>query len=84
MDAVAEAAVGENQPDRDRAVMSFFLATRDTRTDFRTPLSGVLQTQADADSASFTASLAEFPEEDQAYILESTGTESTGVGMPAR
>lgn len=84
MDAVAEAAVGENQQDRDRAVMSFLLSTRDARTDFRTPLSGILQTQAEADPDAFTAALAEFPEEDQAYILESTGMESTGVGMPAR
>lgn len=84
MDAVAEAAVGENQQDRDRAVMSFLLSTRDARTDFRTPLSGVLQTQAEADPDAFLAALAEFPEEDQAYILESTGMESTGVGMPAR
>lgn len=84
MDAVAEAAVGEDQQARDRAVMAFLLSTRDTRTDFRTPLSGALQTQADADSAAFTAALAEFSEEDQACILESTGMESTGVGMPAR
>ena len=84
MDAVAEAAVGEDQQDRDRAVMAVLLSTRDTRTDFRTPLIGVLQTQADADSAAFTAALAEFSEEDQACILESTGMESTGVGMPAR
>lgn len=84
MDAVAEAAVGENQQNRDRAVMSFLLAARDAQTDFRTPLSGVLRTQAEANPEAFTAALAELPEEDQAYILESTGMESTGVGMPAR
>lgn len=83
MDAVAEAAVGEDQQDRDRAVMAVLLSTRDTRTDFRTPLSGVLQTQADADSAAFTTALAEFPEEDQAYILKSTGLVSTGVRIPS-
>lgn len=83
MDAVAKAAVGENQQDRDRAVMSFFLATRDARTDFRTPLSGVLWTQAVADPGAFTAALAEFPEEDQAYISESAGVESAGVRIPS-
>ena len=84
MDAVAEAAVGKNQQDRDRAVMAFLLAARDTRTDFRTPLIGVLQTQAEADPDAFNAALAELPEEDQAYILESTSMEDTSAGMPAR
>lgn len=83
LDAVAEAAVGENQQDRDRAVMAFLLSTRDTRTDFRTPLSGVLWTQAAADPGAFTAALAEFPEEDQAYISESAGVESAGVRIPS-
>ena len=83
MDAVAEAAVGENQQDRDRAVMSFLLSTRDARTDFRTPLSGVLWTQAVADASAFTAALAEFPEEEQAYISESAGVESAGVRIPS-
>lgn len=73
MDAVAKAAMGEDQQDRDRAVMAFLLATRDARTDFRTPLSGVLRAQADADPDAFTAALAELSEEDQTYIQISTG-----------
>lgn len=84
MDAVAEAAVGEDQQTRNRAVMSFLLATKDARTDFRTPLDEILQTQAEADPGAFTAALVEFSEEDQTYILENTGMESTSVGIPAR
>ncbi len=84
MDAVAEAAVGGDQQTRNRAVMSFLLATKDARTDFRTPLDIILQTQAQADPGAFTAALAEFSEEDQTYILENTGMESTSVGIPAR
>lgn len=72
MDAVAEAAVGEEQQARDKAVMSFFLATRDARTDFRTPLDKILQTQAEADFSAFLAALEEFPEEDQTYIQFNT------------
>ncbi len=83
MDAVAKAAVGENQQDRDRAVMSFFLATRDARADFQTPLSGILATQAEADSPAFEAALSEFPEEDQAYILPFSGMVSTSVRLPS-
>ena len=52
--------------------MSFFLATRDARTDFRTPLEEILQTQAEADPAAFNAALAEFSEDDQAYIRFNT------------
>ena len=84
MDAVAEAAVGDRQQTRDEAVMSFFLATSDARTDFQTPLAEILNAQGEADFHAFTAALAEFPKEEQAYILESTGMVSTGVGMPAR
>ena len=83
MDAVAKAAVGENQQDRDRAVMSFFLATRDARADFQTPLSGILATQAEADPPAFEAALSEFPEEDQAYILPFSGMVSTSVRLPS-
>ena len=72
MDAVAEAAVGEDQQTRNRAVMSFLLATRDAQTDFRTPLDEILQTQAQADPGAFTAALAEFSEEDQARIRSNT------------
>ena len=72
MDAVAEAAVGGDQQTRNRAVMSFLLATKDARTDFRTPLDIILQTQAQADPGAFTAALAEFSEEDQARIRSNT------------
>lgn len=72
MEAVSEAAMGEDQQVRDKAVMSFFLATRDARTDFRTPLEEILQTQAEADPAAFNAALAEFSEDDQAYIRFNT------------
>lgn len=72
MDAVAEAAVGGDQQTRNRAVMSFLLATKDARTDFRTPLDEILQTQAQADPGAFTAALAEFSEEDQARIRSNT------------
>lgn len=83
MDAVAEAAVGEDQQARDRAVMSFLLATRDARTDFQTPLSGILATQAEVDPPAFEAALSEFPEEDQAYILPASGMVSTSVRLPS-
>ncbi len=72
MDAVAEAAVGEDQQTRNRAVMSFLLATRDAQTDFRTPLDEILQTQAEADPGTFAVALAEFSEEDQACIRSNT------------
>ena len=83
MDALADAAVGENQQQRTWSVLSCLLATKDARTDFRTPLEEILQTQEAADPEALAAALAEFPEEDQAYILESTGMESTSVGIPA-
>lgn len=72
MDAVEDAAVGEDQQDRDQAVMAFFLATKDTRTDFQTPLSEILNAQGEADFGAFTAALAEFSEEDQTYIRFNT------------
>ena len=73
MDAVADAAVGGEQQARDKAVMSFLLATRDARTDFRTPLDEILQTQALADFDAFNAAFEEFPEEDRTYIQMNTG-----------
>ena len=79
MDAVAEAAVGEHQQSRDKAVMRFFLATRDARTDFQAPLGEILNTQGEADPAAFSAALAELPEEDQAYILQVPGLEGSGA-----
>lgn len=72
MDAVAEAAVGDHQQTRDEAVMSFFLATSDARTDFQTPLAEILNAQGEADFHAFTAALAELPEEDQTYIRFNT------------
>lgn len=72
MDAVSNAAVGEDQQTRTRAVMSFLLATRDARTDFRTPLTEILNAQGQADLQAFTAALAEFPEEEQTYIRFNT------------
>ena len=72
MDAVSNAAVGEDQQARTRAVMSFLLATRDARTDFRTPLTEILNAQGQADLQAFTAALAEFPEEEQTYIRFNT------------
>lgn len=72
MDAVSNAAVGEDQQARTRAVMAFLLATRDARTDFRTPLAEILNAQGQADFQAFTAALAEFPEEEQTYIRFNT------------
>lgn len=72
MDAVSNAAVGEDQQARTRAVMAFLLATRDARTDFRTPLAEILNAQGQADFHAFTAALAEFPEEDQTFIRFNT------------
>lgn len=68
MAAVENAAVGTEQQRRDGAVMSFFLAARDARTDFRTPLSAVLQTQREADGAAFAAALGSFSTEEQAVL----------------
>lgn len=72
MDAVEKAAVGEDQQARTRAVMSFLLATRDTQTDFQTPLREILNTQGQTDFDAFTAALAEFSEEEQTYIRFNT------------
>lgn len=74
MDAVGDAAVGEDQQRRDRDVMSFLLATRDARTDFQTPLAAILQTQRQADGAAFAAALAEFSPEEQTLIKAAIGT----------
>ena len=72
MDAVAEAAVGPEQQRRDSMVLSFFLATRDARTDFQTPLGEILQAQAAADFDAFSAALGELSEEDQTYVQMNT------------
>jgi len=68
MDAVFAAAVDEEQQARDKAVMSFYLATQDTRTDFHTPLSNILQIQQRADPEAFQAALSEFSREDQELL----------------
>lgn len=82
--ALETAATGGDQQTRDRNLQSFFLTMRSNRADHKKDLAEILQTQAEADPAAFNAALAEFSEEDQAYILESTGTEGTSAGMPAR
>lgn len=72
MDAVEKAAVGQDQQARTRAVMAFFLATWDARTDFSTPLAEILNAQGEADFQAFTAALAEFSEEEQTLIRFNT------------
>lgn len=72
MDAVSSAAVDEDQQARDKAVMSFYLATQDTQTDFHTPLSGLLQVQRRADPEAFQAALSEFSQEDQELLEGAT------------
>lgn len=83
-DALADAAVGSGQQDRDRMALAFFLTLQDNRADRKEDLAEILRAQEAANPEAFTAALAELPEEAQAYILESTGMESTGAGMPAR
>ncbi len=78
MEAVESAAVGEEQQARDRAVMSFFLATRDARTDFGTPLGGVLRAQQEADPDAFRSAAAELSEEERDALLRGSGL--TGLG----
>ncbi len=73
MEAIAAAAVGEDQSWRDSMVLACLLATKDAQTDFRSPLNEILQTQAAADSGAFLAALETFPEEDRAYIQMNTG-----------
>jgi len=68
MEAVSSAAVDEDQQARDKAIMSFYLATQDTQTDFHTPLSGLLQVQQRADPEAFQAALSEFSQEDQELL----------------
>lgn len=68
IDAVANAAVGENQQERDRAVMAFYLTGRGARTNFSPSLDEILQTQADADYGAFLAALEEFSEEEQEIL----------------
>lgn len=79
--ALEAAAIGDGQQARDRNVLAFFLTIPNV---YKEDLASILQTQAQADPGAFTAALAEFSEEDQTYILESTGMESTSVGIPAR
>nr|WP_325214996.1 hypothetical protein [uncultured Oscillibacter sp.] len=83
-DALEAAAIGDGQQTRDRNMLAFFLTMQNNRMDHKEDLASILQTQAQADPGAFTAALAEFSEEDQTYILESTGMESTSVGIPAR
>lgn len=73
MEAVADAAVGTDQQARDKAVMAFFLATQDTDTDFRTPLSAVLQSQEQAEPGIFAAALSDFPEEERGLLSMYSG-----------
>lgn len=69
MSAVSAASVGENQQDRDRAVLSFYLAAGGALTDFHTPLSGILQSQKNADPEAYQAALEEFSEEEREVLL---------------
>ena len=69
MDAVSDASIGENQQQRDRAVLSFYLAACDTQTDFRSPLSGILLAQKKADREAYQAALEEFTEEEREILL---------------
>ena len=73
MEAVENAAVGEDQQRRDSMIISCFLATRDARTDFRTPLSAILKTQFEADSQAFLTALGEFSDEEQILIEDAAG-----------
>ena len=68
MSAVADAAVGEGQHVRDKAVMNFLLETEDALTDFRTPLREVLEVQRQAAPEAFEAAVAEFSEEEQVRL----------------
>lgn len=69
MDAVADASIGEDQQARDRAVLSFYLATDGAQTDFHSPLSGILRAQKNMDPDAYQAALEEFSEEEQALLL---------------
>lgn len=69
MDAVADASTGEDQQWRDKMVLSFYLATGETQTDFQAPLSGILRSQKNADPEAYQAALAEFSEEEQEILL---------------
>ena len=84
MEALAEAAVGEDQQRRDSMVISCFLATGDAQADFRTPLSAILKAQFDADSQAFLAALREFSEAEQLLIEDAAGfsTHLLGAVVP--
>lgn len=69
MDAVSGASIGDGQQARDRAVLSFYLASGETRTDFRSPLSGILRAQRNMDPEAYQAALEEFSEEEQEILL---------------
>ena len=58
MEALAEAAVGEDQQWRDSMIYRCFLSTWHSKTDFRTPLEAILQTQKEADPDAFAAATA--------------------------
>ena len=84
MEAVENAAVGEDQQRRDSMIISCFLATRDAKTDFRTPLSAILKTQFEADSQAFLTALAEFSDKEQILIESAAGfsTHLLGAVVP--
>ena len=69
MTAVSDASIGDNQQWRDKMVLSFYLATGETQTDFHSPLSGILRAQKDKDPASYQAALEEFTEEEREILL---------------
>lgn len=77
MDAMGDAAVGENQRQRTNAVLSCLLATKDARVDFRAPLNNILRRQRDADPEVFVNALAGFLPECEPLLapdlLEDTG-----------
>ena len=78
MDALSEAAVGEGQQTRTRAVMACFLATQNTQSDFSTPLGDLLRRQSGADPDAFDAALEEFSQEEQALLTPYRGGPAGG------
>lgn len=72
-DAVADAAVGTDQPFRNRAVMSFYLTIRNGPEESRLALAAALQAQRKADPAAFEEALQVFSSGEQAVLREAAG-----------
>lgn len=77
LEALSDAAVGQDQEARDRAVMAFYLSAREAEASFLTSAADLLQLQRQADPEACRSALAAFPEEQQAILEDAAGVSPT-------